>query len=351
MSDYYTLKVKEVVNETADTVTIHFKQPLFKKVKYKSGQFLTLIVPINGKKERRSYSMSSAPSLDNTVAISVKRVEGGLVSNYLNDNVQAGDTIEVMEPLGNFVFEPDKKRTRHLVLFGGGSGITPLISMLKTALFLEPNSTVSLVYCNRSEDSIIFAKQLDDLKVKFGDRLNIVHNLTKPGANWGGYSGRLDDARTVNILNLLPKLPAEDTEYYLCGPEGMMDAVKTGLKTRKVSASKIHTESFVSTITAEELAEATGDIETQTVKIIMDGQTHEVLVRPNQSILEAGLDDGLDMPFSCQSGLCTACMGKCKAGTIKMIDADGISEDEINKGYVLLCVGHPLTADVEVEIE
>lgn len=350
MSDYYTLKVKEVVKETADTVTIHFKQPLFKKVKYKAGQFLTLIVPINGKKERRSYSMSSAPALDNTVAVSVKRVEGGLVSNYINDHVKAGDSLEVMEPLGNFIFEPDKKKKRNLVLFGGGSGITPLMSMLKSALFLEPETTVSLVYANSNEESIIFAKKLDELKAKFGDRLTLVHNLSKPKDESYPYSGRMDDVRVVNILNLLPNA-SNDSEYYICGPEGMMEAVKQGLKTRKVSASKIFTESFVSTTTDEQLAEATGDIETQTVKITVDGQTHEVLVRPDQSILEAGLDEGLDMPFSCQSGLCTACMGKCKSGQIKMIDGDGISEDEINKGYVLLCVGHPLTASVEVEIE
>ncbi len=351
MSDYYTLKVKEVVQETTDTVTLHFKQPLFKKVKYKAGQFLTLLFTINGKQERRSYSMSSAPLLDNTVAVTIKRVEGGVVSNYVNDQVKAGDAIEVMQPLGNFTFEPDKKAERHLVLFGGGSGITPLMSILKTVLYFEPKTSVSLVYCNRHEGSIIFRKQLDELKEKFGERLNLVHVLSQPDKHWGGYAGRIDETMVVNILNLLPQTSESSTAYYICGPEGMMDAVKKGLKVRKVPQANIHTESFVSSVSEEELAAATSEITTQTVKITLDGETYEVVVRPDQSILEAGLDDGLDMPFSCQSGLCTACMGKKLKGEIKMIEPDGISDEEIKQGYVLLCVGHPLTPDVEVEIE
>jgi len=189
MSDFFTLKVKEVVKETEDTVTIHFKQPLFKKVKYKPGQFLALLFTINGEKVRRSYSMSSAPNLDNTVAVTVKRVEGGLVSNHINDNVKAGDSIEVMQPLGNFIYQVDNKAKRHVLLFGAGSGITPLMSILKSVLFFEPDSVVSLVYGNRNKSSIIFSQKLEELKKKFGERLNLVHSLTQPDADWGGYSG------------------------------------------------------------------------------------------------------------------------------------------------------------------
>ena len=159
MSEYYTLKVKEVTHETKDSVTIHFKQPLFRKVKYKSGQFLTVLVSVDGQKHRRAYSMCSSPSLDSTLAITVKRVEGGVVSNHLNDTVQAGQTLELMQPMGSFILEPNKKLNRHIVLFGGGSGITPLISILKSVLFFEPNSKVSLVYCNRNIDSIIFKQK------------------------------------------------------------------------------------------------------------------------------------------------------------------------------------------------
>ena len=175
MGDTISLKVKEVVRETSDSVTVHFKQPLFRKVKYKPGQFLTINFEIDGKKVSRSYSMSSAPNLDNTVAVTVKRVQGGLVSNYVNDKVSAGMSISMMQPVGKFTLEVDKNLQRHIVLFGAGSGITPLMSILKSVLFFEPKSTVSLVYGNRRTDNIIFQKQLQELKQKFGDRFQKLH--------------------------------------------------------------------------------------------------------------------------------------------------------------------------------
>ena len=350
MSDYINLKVKEIIKETDDTVTLHFKQPLFKKVKYKPGQFLTVIVPVNGKKERRSYSMSSAPVLDNHLAVTVKRVEDGRVSNYLNDHVKTGDSIELMQPMGTFTIEPDKNQSRHIVLFGAGSGITPLMSILKTILFFEPKSTVSLIYGNRNQSSIIFKDKLAEYKEKFGERFNLVNVLSRPESSWGGYSGRIDEPMAVNVLNRLPELPAESTEYYLCGPEGMMESVKAALKRRKVPVQKVYSESFVSTTTEEEVAEATSEIQTQQVAIVLDGEEHTITVPPSKSILDEGLDQGLDMPFSCQSGVCTACRGKCLSGKVKMVEGDGISADELAEGYVLLCVGHPLTNDVKIEI-
>jgi len=347
MSSYYTLKVKEIKQETKDTVTIHFKQPLFKKVKYTAGQFLTLIVPINGKKERRSYSMSSAPNLDNYISVTVKRVKGGLVSNYLNDHLKAGDSLEVMEPMGHFTLVPDKSKKRHIVLFGAGSGITPLMSILKSVLFFEPKSIVSLLYGNRHEGSIIFRKELDELQQKFGERLNIVHSLTEFDSHWQGYKGRIDRTKTVNFFNLLPKFDWSQTEVFMCGPQGMMDEVKEGLKILKCPPAQIHHESFFSAPSEESTP---GNYETQTVTIHLDGATHKVVVPPDKSILDAALDEGLDMPFSCQNGLCTACRGKCLSGKVVMTEGDGLSQDEINEGYVLTCVGRPASPDVEVEI-
>ena len=198
MSDYYTLKVKDIIKETDDTVTIQFKQPLFKKVKYISGQFLTVIIPVNGEKLRRSYSMSSAPNLDSHIGVTVKRVENGVVSNYLNDHIKKGDSIEIMKPMGNFTLEPNKQGKRNIILFGGGSGITPLMSILKSALYFEPNSAVSLVYANSDEDCIIFKDQLDALKEKFGERFNLVHVLSQPKQMWNGHTGRMDEI-IINI--------------------------------------------------------------------------------------------------------------------------------------------------------
>lgn len=348
MSDYFTLKVKEVVKETTDSVTIHFKQPLFKKVKYKPGQFLTLIVNVKGQKLRRSYSMCSAPNLDNTIAVTVKRVQDGIVSNFLNDNIKAGDSLEIMKPMGHFVLEPNKTLSRDIVLFAAGSGITPLMSILKSTLFFEPNSNVSLVYGNRHEGSIIFRNALDQLKDKFGARLNLIHCLSKADSLWEGYQGRIDSSKTVEIVQAIPNISITKAEYFMCGPEGMMHEIETGLASLGVDSHKIHHESFITTASTTEVDSS--DFSTKTVTVILEGEEHTLTVPPDKSILDTGLDEGLDMPFSCQSGLCTACMGKCKSGEIKMTESDGLSEDEKNEGYVLLCVGHPLTDNVVVEI-
>ncbi len=349
MPSYINLKVKEVVKETPDAVTISFKQPLFKKVKYKSGQFLTLVLNIDGKSVSRSYSMSSTPTLDSLVSITVKRVEGGLVSNYLNTQVKPGDTIKVMEPVGNFTFEADKNNNRHIVLFGAGSGVTPLMSILKNVLFFEPNSIVSLVYGNRNEQSIIFKQKLEELKSKFGERFNLVYSLSQPQNQWEGYKGRIDEAVCLNVLNLLPK--HEATEYYICGPDGMMEQVKAGLKKAKVAAKNIHMESFTASNESEEALAKLGDMGDKSVKIIIQGDEYQITVPAKKSILDVGLDEGLDMPFSCQSGLCTACMGKCTSGEVKMTDNDSLSADDVAAGYVLTCVGHPASDNVVIEFD
>ncbi|PWJ41045.1 ferredoxin--NADP reductase [Sediminitomix flava] len=347
MANYYTLKIKEVVQETSDTITIHFKQPIFKKVKYKAGQYLTLLTPINGNTERRSYSMSSNPDTDSTVAITVKRVEGGLVSNHLNDQVKQGDSLEIMEPMGNFLFEPDADATRHVVLFGAGSGITPLMSILKSVLYKEPNSRVSLIYGSRNEESIIFKAQLDKLQAEFSDRFTLVNVLSQPSADWGGYHGRVDSIKTINIMNLLPKF--DKSLYYLCGPEGMMEEVQNGLKRLQVSTSDIHYERFVA---AEEQESTEGEFKDQVVKINLDDEIYEVNVPAGTSILDAALDEGVDLPYSCQSGVCTACMGRCKTGEIHMQDGgQGLTDAEKAEGYVLTCVSHPLGEDIEIEFD
>ncbi|GAA4831317.1 ferredoxin--NADP reductase [Algivirga pacifica] len=343
MNKTFTLKVKEVVKETPDTITIKFKQPLFKKVKYQPGQFLTLVFDVNGHKERRSYSMSSAPNLDSTIDVTVKRVEGGLISNHINDNLQAGDSVDVMEPMGLFTLTPEKDKSRHVILWGAGSGVTPLMSILKSVLFFESNSTVSLIYGSRQKSDIIFHDQLELLKNKFGERLNVVHCLTQPDAQWGGLTGRIDDVKAVNIMNMLPSV--EDSIHYLCGPTGMMEAIEAGLKRLKVRKSNIYKESFV-----PKHEDASDDIKTQKVKIILDGEEEEFVVNPEQTILDAGLDSGIDIPYSCQSGVCTACRGKCVEGKVEMLSADALSASEIAEGYVLTCQAHPASEDVVIEI-
>ncbi|NLR93009.1 MULTISPECIES: ferredoxin--NADP reductase [Flammeovirga] len=338
----YTLKVKEVVNETADTVTIKLKQPLFRKLKYQSGQFVSVFSSIGDKKAIRSYSMSSSPQLDATVDITVKRVEGGLVSNHLNDAIKAGDSMEIGDPMGQFLIEPDSNLERNIFLWAGGSGITPLFSMMKSILFFEKRSKVFLIYGNRNENTIIFNEQIDELKSKFEDRLEIIHVLSKPSAAWGGFSGRIDDVMAVNIIN---RLSIDKSEHFLCGPEGMMESVESALKRFKVSSSKIFKESFVP---ASESGAVNVDLSTQTVSIEIDGEEHDVVVNPGTMILDAGLDAGLDIPYSCQNGVCTACKGKCVSGKVEMGETSVLSEAEKQEGYVLTCISQPLTENVKI---
>ncbi len=350
----YFLQVKEVTHETSDSVTIYFWHPLSEQIKYKAGQFITVIVPADegGKKVRRSYSMSTSPHSDTAIGITVKRVSGGLVSNYLNDNVKVGDFLEVLEPMGNFHFEPDADKSRHAVLFAAGSGVTPMMSIAKSLLKMEANSRVTLIYGNRSEDSIIFKNKIEELETQYGKRFTIHHLLSRPSDLWVGHKGRISQGMAIRLMKDADTDFAKD-EFYLCGPIGMMEDVIAGLNIYNVSKDRIHKESFHAAI-ADSEADSTdeGDsLQTQMVKVKYDGEEYEFEVKPHQTILEAALDLDIDLPYSCQAGMCTACMGKCTEGKVKMDEEDGLTEKEIKQGYMLTCVAHPLTKDVVIEID
>ena len=346
---YKSLKVKEVVNETADAISIVFEQPE-DKIEYKSGQFLTLISDIEGQSVRRAYSLSSSPFIDEDLAVTIKRVKGGLMSNFLNDTVKAGDTIEVMEPMGNFTTEYDSSNKRHIIMFGGGSGITPLMSIAKSTLSQEAESMVTLIYANRDIDSIIFKSKLSEMETTFEGRLHVIHILDNAPLEWQGHSGLLNHDMLTKLFERIPDWGIDKTTYIMCGPEGMMNNVETLLEEQKIAKDKIFKESFVAgTINKDEKA-SSGDIETQDVTIIYEGEEHVVSVSPDTTILDAALDLDIDLPYSCQSGLCTACRGKCVSGEVKMDEDEGLSDAEKNAGYVLPCVGHPLTSDVKIEI-
>ncbi len=350
---YHDLKVKNIVNETKDAITIVFEQPA-QKLSYKAGQFLTLIVPVQGKEVRRAYSLCSSPFVDNDLAVTVKRVEKGLMSNWLADNLKAGQSIKVMEPMGQFTTEYDPKRKRHLVMFAGGSGITPMLSIIKSILTQEPLSIVSLIYCNRDIDSIIFKNELEKWETKYEGRLHVIHILDNAPMNWQGYSGLLNHEMLTKLFERIPDW-GNDTTYLMCGPEGMMKNVESLLAVRTIASSKIFKESFVQgTIDKDSKKEsvpttASAD-KAREVTIRYDGQEYKIMVEPQNTILQTALDQGIDLPYSCQSGLCTACRGKALSGKVKLDEEEGLSQSERAEGYVLTCVGHPLTDDVVIEI-
>lgn len=349
---YQTLKIKEIVKETPNTITIHLKQPLFRKIPYQAGQFLTLIVEdANGKKYRRAYSLCSAPHLDSTLAVSVKRVEGGVVSNLLNDTLKAGDKLEIMEPMGNFILKTHPDNSRHIVLFGGGSGITPLMSMLKVALNYEKNSIVSLIYTCRDEENVIFKNQLDKLKEKHGESFNLIYVLTQPKTNLSAKENHFEGRISKDFVKItLEKLQNQKEEvFYLCGPEGMMQTIEETLTEMNVESDKVHKENFFTPV-AQDTDNVLPDGR-KTVVIALNGEEIEVAVDAKKTILEAALDNEIDMPYSCQSGLCTACRGLCLSGKVTMDSNEALSEVEITEGYVLTCQAHPLTEDVKIDMD
>jgi ring-1,2-phenylacetyl-CoA epoxidase subunit PaaE len=348
---YYELTVKNIVQETKDAISVAFQQPA-NKIHYKSGQFLTLITSVNGKEVRRAYSLCSSPFVDDDLVVTVKRVDNGLMSNWLPDSLKVGQKLKVMEPMGQFTTDYSKDNKRHLVLFGGGSGITPMMSIIKSTLTQEPESICSLIYCNRDIDSIIFKDELTRLETKYEGRLHVIHILDNAPMNWQGYSGLLNREMLVKLFERIPDWGLEKTTYLMCGPEGMMKNVETLLSDHKIPEEKIFKESFVQgTIDKGQKKDAApAENVAREVTIHYDGQEYKIKVEPNNTILLTALDMGIDLPYSCQSGLCTACRGRALSGKVKMDEEEGLSQSERDEGYVLTCVGHPMTDDVVIEI-
>ncbi|GAB3526720.1 phenylacetate-CoA oxygenase/reductase subunit PaaK [Pontibacter brevis] len=358
---YLNLKVVAITRETPDAITIYFEHPDKKVISYKPGQFLTLILPIDGKEVRRSYSLSSTPHEAPRLAVTVKRVEGGLMSGYLVDHLQVGQEVKVMEPLGNFCLTCAPSNQRQVILFGAGSGITPLMSILKTVLTEEPGSKVTLLYGNRDENSVIFKEQLQQLEAANPNRLHIEYIYSQPKHDCE-HRGRMNQSFVLKILERLQLTRLQEAVYFMCGPEGMMEEVRHALDVLHVPADRIFRESFVSSKVlepqgAQQPQHGTvtlfedDEITTQTVTIIYEGAEYTVEVEPDQTILEAALQQDIDLPYSCQAGLCTACRGKCLSGKVHLEESDGLSDAEIGEGYVLNCVGHPLSGNVVIEID
>ncbi|SEJ39623.1 ring-1,2-phenylacetyl-CoA epoxidase subunit PaaE [Cyclobacterium xiamenense] len=347
---YLTLRIRETVRETPDTLTVYFEQPE-PFLDYKPGQFLTLILELNGKQERRSYSLSTSPFVDPFPGITVKRLEGGLVSNHINDQFFPGKRVTVMKPLGNFVSDYHSQNRRLYGMIAGGSGITPIMGIIKTILINEPLSTVHLLYCSRSQDSIIFNEAIEALQKSNPGRLQVSHQLSQPTDGWEGPCGRLDKGRVVGYFKNLLKESGLESRFFICGPEGMMRSSQDALIELGVPREAIRTESFYLDKVEKNTDEETQDLLSRSITVELEGSEHVVDVLPGKTILEAGLEEGLDMPYSCQSGLCTACRGRLIAGKVTMDEDAGLSEKEIAEGFILCCSSKPADSEVKVRIE
>ena len=347
---YYRLKVKDIVQETWNAITIKFHQtsPV---MEYRPGQFLTLIAEIGGAEVRRSYSFCSAPEIDEDLAVTVKRVDGGLMSNYLADHLKVGDELKVMEPMGHFTTNMAESNKRHLIMFAGGSGITPFMSHIKSIMNHEPKSIITLIYANRNIDSIIFKEELETMQINNQGKFHAIYILEEAPLTWQGQSGLLNPKMLKEMLERVPDWGLESTQFLMCGPEGMMHNIETYLKDLGISGDKVFKESFVApTIDKPAPQPQDDELKTRELVVLYDGEEHKFSVDPDATILETALDLDIDLPYSCQSGLCTACRGKLLSGKVKLDEEEGLSDAEREEGYILTCVGHPLTDNVKIEI-
>ncbi|MEL7533260.1 MAG: ferredoxin--NADP reductase [Bacteroidota bacterium] len=336
----YLLHIDQIVQESEDAISLHFKQPPVDRIWYKAGQYLTFRFEIEGQEYIRSYSLSTAPRLDDTLAITVKAVKGGIVSNYLLKNAHPGMEMEASRPLGRFFIENSVKEQRNIVLMGAGSGITPLYSILRSTLFNEPQSQVNLFYANRQPNSVIFRDELARLERIFRGRFRLAEHFSHS-------QGRATIDTIATFVQQLPE--AGSSSFFLCGPEDWMQMVKDGLKRSRIAAENIYEESFAIP-EKEQKAQLPASGPSREVEVQVGDQHLRYKVPAGTTILDAGLAQGLEIPHSCKAGTCAACMGRLLSGQISMDNNEALLEFEVEQGKVLVCQSHPETDDVNIRI-
>jgi ring-1,2-phenylacetyl-CoA epoxidase subunit PaaE len=350
---FHELTVIDVQNTIRDAtvVTLAPKPGEEAVFHFLPGQHLTLRRAFDGEELRRSYSLCVSPG-EGKLRVGVKRVEGGAFSNWVNDALKPGDVIEAMPPSGVFHL-PEARGMRNYLGFAGGSGITPVLSILKTVLEEEPESSFTLVYANRAVNTIMFRDELDDLKNRFMGRLTVVHVLEHGTHEIDLFSGRVDEAKCAQLFAHWIDLGAIDATY-ICGPEPMMKGIERALLAHDFPVDAIHYELFVSAQPgrlARKVAaakQAAGAIE---AVITIDGATRTVRMDRNTSVLEAALANDLPAPYSCTAGVCSTCMAKVTEGEVEMRANHALEDHEVAAGYVLTCQCYPLSHTVVVDYD
>lgn len=344
---YSPLRILEVRPETPDTYSLVLEKPT-SGFEYLPGQYLTLRVEIDGKKYPRAYSLSSSPHLDPNLQVTIKRLPGGLVSNFIWQNLQAGDTIEVFPPLGKFTVQPQANRAIQYLFIAAGSGISPIMGMIRSLLFAEPKSRLTLLYGSRTEEDIIFKEALAQLQAQYPNQLSVLHTLSRPSPEWTGRRGRISAELITEQLQQLRRMLLP-IEAYICGPTEMMAMALDTLQAAKLPKEKIHTEYFSAPLPETVLVEPPAPAQAAQATIRLDGKVYQVSIKPGQTILQAAQEAGLDVPYACEEGICCTCRAKLYQGKVHMAVREALSDWEIEKGYILTCQAVPLTPEVEVE--
>jgi ring-1,2-phenylacetyl-CoA epoxidase subunit PaaE len=352
---FHALRVSDIRRETPDTVSIAFEIPdaLRETFRFTQGQYLTLRTMVQGEDIRRSYSICSGTQ-DGECRVAIKKVAGGQFSTYANEHLKTGDILQVMPPQGRFYTELNASNQKLYVAFAAGSGITPVMSILKTTLEQEPKSRFVLFYGNRGFDYIIFRESLEELKNLYPDRLSVHHVLTRESLGSPLFYGRLDAEKCLSYGKLLFQ-PSEVDAYFLCGPEDMIFGVKSALESMGAHAESIHFELFTTPGAVKHKAasesHSTNAFEAS-ITVIQDGvQFDFVLPSDGSTLLDAAMRAGADLPFSCKGGVCSTCKAKILDGAVEMDVNYGLEPDEVAAGYVLTCQSHPKSQRVVVSFD
>ncbi|MBK8983639.1 MAG: 2Fe-2S iron-sulfur cluster binding domain-containing protein [Ignavibacteria bacterium] len=348
----YPIKVSKKSFLTPDSVKISLDIPDELKTifAYHQGQYLSIKISINGAEYSREYSLCSSPYTDTDYSFASKIVKDGIVSSYLFHSVNAGDTIFSYPPQGNFFTELHPMNKKLYFLIAGGSGITPVYSILKSVLIKEPESRIVLYYGNNTMQSIMFKDELDELHVKYNNRFSLHYSLTEYESGWNGFKGLMNIIDIESLFSKPENINFNSKEFFICGPVDMMTLVKTFLEMKNIPDENVHIEYFKAPAAAESDDESDlKNYQDKRIRIILDGNEHEVVVPSGKVILDAALDSDLNPPFSCRSGICSTCRAKLYSGKVKMDEREGLSDSEIEDGYILTCQSHPLTDDVKLE--
>jgi len=347
MSDFHKLIVSEVKKETPNSVSITLEIPenLQSTFHFKAGQYITFKHSLNGNEIRRAYSLCSSPN-SGVLRVGVKQVTDGSFSVFANTQLKAGDVLEVMAPEGAFIFEPQKELSKTYGAFVAGSGITPVLSIIKDVLEREENSSFVLVYGNQTLAECMFHAELEGLKTEYADRLKIEYIYSR-SKELNALQGRIDKS-VVNYLLKNKYGEITFSSFYLCGPETMINEVSNTLIGRGVAKENILFELFTTTEEGELTESHDGNT---TVTVTLDDDTDTFVMSQKKNVLEAALEHGLDAPFSCQGGICSTCIARVVEGKVEMRKNQILTDSELEEGLVLTCQSHPTTAKVVIDYD
>lgn len=355
MSQFHSLTIQDVRQETRDAVSLAFDIPaeLSDRFAFTQGQYLTLRTRLNGEEVRRSYSICTGIN-DGEIRVAVKQVPGGLFSTFANASLKVGDTLDVMPPMGSFYTELNPAHSAHYLLVAAGSGITPILSIIKSTLDVEPNSNITVIYGNRSSASAMFREALENMKNTWMNRLNLIYVFSREQQDIDLYNGHIDADKCRTLFTQWLDTSSLAAAF-ICGPEAMTETVRDTLQECGMAADKIHVELFASAgdeRKREQRAEAAQDTRLSEITVIRDGHTQVFeLAQNTQNLLEAGHEHGAELPFSCKAGVCSTCKCKVIEGDVDMDVSTGLEEYEVNAGYVLSCQSYPLTRKVVLDFD